>query len=150
MRLFHKPVLIAAIAMSLATTAWAGGPDFIECEMTFSIEGWSVFYKTASGRGKITCDNGQEAMVALRAKGGGLSFGKSRIEDGIGTFSDVTDIAECFGKYVQGEAHAGVGKSSEASVLTKGEVSLALAGVGRGVDIGIAFGAFTIKPLDEK
>jgi hypothetical protein len=38
-------------------------------------------------------------------------------------------------------------KSSEAQVLTKGEVSLALSGTGRGWDIGVAISDFAIKPL---
>ena len=36
-------------------------------------------------------------------------------------------------------------KSSGAQAMTKGEVSLALAGTGRGWDLGISFGKFTIK-----
>jgi len=35
-------------------------------------------------------------------------------------------------------------KSGEAQVLSKGEVSLALAGNGQGVDIGVDLGEFTI------
>ena len=44
-----------------------------------------------------------------------------------------------------GEASAGVVKSGTAQVLTKGTVSLALAGAGEGVDLGISFGKFTIS-----
>src|SRR6267142_548229 len=37
------------------------------------------------------------------------------------------------------------GKSADAQALTKGEVSLSLVGTGRGVDIGFAFGKFTLE-----
>ena len=43
------------------------------------------------------------------------------------------------------EAHAGAVKSSKAQVVTKGEVSLALAGTGKGWDLGIDGTAFTIE-----
>lgn len=120
----------------------------IDCEMRFNLKGWSAFYKTAKGDGTITCDNGQTAKVKIRAKGGGITFGKSEIIDGTGHFSDLYDISEAFGSYAQSEAHAGAGKSADAQAMTKGEVSLALAGTGRGVDIGFAFGKFTIERAD--
>ena len=49
-------------------------------------------------------------------------------------------VSELLGSYAQGEANAGVGRSAVAQVLTKGTVSLALAGSGEGVDLGISFG----------
>ena len=69
-------------------------------------------------------------MVRLSAKGGGLTAGRSVVRDGHGKFSEVADIEELFGGYVNGSAAAGVIKSSEAGAMTKGEVSLALAGQG--------------------
>jgi hypothetical protein len=113
--------------------------------MTFQMKGWSAFYKTASGTGSVRCTNGQTATVKLEAKGGGLTFGKSSIENGNGEFSGVASINEIFGSYVEAEAHAGAVKSSKASVMTKGEVSLALSGTGRGWDLGVAFGKLTIS-----
>jgi hypothetical protein len=117
----------------------------VKCEMTFSMKGWSAFYKTASGSGTVKCSNGQTSAVKLRAKGGGLTVGKSSIEDGRGEFSAVTGIDEIFGSYAAAEAHAGAVKSAKAQVMTKGEVSLALSGKGRGWDLGIAFGKLTIS-----
>ena len=35
-------------------------------------------------------------------------------------------------------------KSSSATALTKGEISLAIAGKGRGWDLGVSFGRFVI------
>ena len=116
-----------------------------ECKMTFNLRGWSVFYKTAKGDGTITCSNGQKARVKISAKGGGITFGKSEIVGGTGTFTGARSISELFGSYAQSEAHAGAGKSTDVQALTKGEVSLALVGSGRGVDIGFDFGKFTIQ-----
>lgn len=117
----------------------------VDCKLRFDLAGWSVFYKTASGHGTISCSNGQRMAVRIETKGGGLSFGKSRIENGVGEFSGVNDIGELLGTYVSAEAHAGAVKSSKAQVVTKGEVSLALAGTGKGWDIGVAFGKFVIS-----
>ena len=116
----------------------------VRCTMTFQMAGWSAFYKTSSGSGLVTCSNGQSARVKLDAKGGGLTVGKSEIEAGRGEFSPVQDIGELFGSYVSAEAHAGAVKSVKAQAMTKGPVSLALAGKGRGFDLGVAFGALRI------
>ena len=129
--------------LAAETKGQTGG--LVECKMTYSLSGWSVFYKTASGSGTISCSNGQTAKVKVRAKGGGITFGKTEIIRGTGDFTGVRDIGELFGSYAQAEAHAGVVKSADAQVLTKGSVSLALAGKGRGFDIGVAFGKFTIQ-----
>ena len=119
-----------------------------DCEMSFSLKGWSAFYKTAKGSGTIRCTNGQTMRVNLVAKGGGITFGKSEIRDGRGEFSGVDNISEVLGTYVASEAHAGAAKSAKASAMSKGDVSLALAGKGKGWDIGIAFGKFVIKRAD--
>jgi len=78
-------------------------------------------------------------------EGRGLTAGKSSLK-GTGTFSGVSNISELYRAYAKAEAHAGVVKSAGAQVLTKGEVFLSLAGTGKGVDLGIYFGKFTIKP----
>lgn len=132
-------VVVAVVLMAVPLQAGT------KCEMTFTMKGWSAFYKTSSGTGTIRCDNGQTAKVKLSAKGGGITFGRSNVKDAIGKFTEVDDIKELFGSYAQGEAHAGAGKSAKASVVTKGEISLAIAGKGTGVDVGIAFGKFTIE-----
>ncbi|TXK65843.1 hypothetical protein [Alkalisalibacterium limincola] len=117
----------------------------VRCEMRFNMSGWSLFYKKSSGTGTITCNNGQSMNVALEARGGGLSFGKSTIENGVGEFSPVDNINELLGGYASAEAHAGAGGSAKGQVVTKGPVSLALSGTGRGVDLGVAFGSFIIS-----
>lgn len=117
----------------------------IDCEMRFSMSGWSAFYKTSSGTGTVTCNNGKSFPVKVSAKGGGITFGKSTVENGRGEFSGVKSVDEVFGSYASGEAHAGAAKSAHAQVMTKGDVNLALSGKGRGWDVGIAFGRFTIS-----
>ena len=142
-------VMVLALAVSFVGVAMPTSADdqYINCTLAYSLKGWSVFYKTASGDGRIECDNGQKAKVKISVKGGGLTFGKSEIVDGTGKISNVRDISEIFGSYVAAEAHAGAVKSSSASVYTKGEVSLALAGTGRGFDLGVAFGKFKIMEI---
>jgi hypothetical protein len=126
----------------------SGKPEMTRCSIVFNLKGWSAIYKTMKGEGTITCDNGESAAVAIKTTGGGLTAGKSELIDASGTFSKVKDISETFGGYAQAEAHAGAVGSSGAQALTKGEVSLAIAGTGRGFDLGISFGKFTIRPKD--
>ena len=116
----------------------------VGCTMIFDLKSWSAFYKSTKGNGTITCDNGQSAKVKIKAKGGGITFGKSDVINGTGRFTGARRINELFGAYAQSEVHAGAGKSAAAQALTKGKISLALSGTGRGVDLGFAFGKFTI------
>jgi len=140
-----KGLILAACAMLAALPAAATAGGNVSCELSFQMSGWSVFYKESSGSGKIKCSNGQSMAVKLKARGGGLTFGKSTIDDGHGEFSDVSSINELIGTYVSAEAHAGAVKSAQAQVVTKGEVSLALSGTGRGWDVGVAIGNFIIS-----
>ena len=135
-------IAVIAVLMVVAAVPVQAGT---KCEMTFTMSGWSAFYKTSSGTGVIKCDNGQKAKVKVSSKGGGVTFGRSKIKDAIGKFTEVDDISDLFGSYAQGEAHAGAGKSTKAAVVTKGEISLAIAGKGTGVDVGVSFGKFTIE-----
>lgn len=133
----------ASILMMLAATSVRAAP--IDCELQFSMSGWSVFYKHSTGTGTVTCDNGQSMKVNISAKGGGITFGKSSIENGLGKFSEVYAIGDIIGGYATAEAHAGADKSASASVVTKGSISLALSGTGKGWDVGVAFGNFIIS-----
>lgn len=138
-------VMTAAAFLLASLSASAHADHRIDCRMRFSLAGWSAFYKTASGDGTVTCDNGQKMSVHIRAKGGGLTFGKSEITNGLGKFSEVDNIDQVLGVYASAGAHAGAVNSAEAQALTKGPVSLALSGRGKGWDIGVAFGKFTIS-----
>ena len=139
-----RSLLTAATLAGLFAVAPAVAGD-VSCRLAFDMSGWSAFYKIASGTGTVRCDNGQSLAVRIEARGGGLSVGKSEIRDGRGDFSAVRDIREVLGTYVAAEAHAGAAKSSKAQAMTKGDVSLALAGTGKGWDLGVAFGAFTLE-----
>lgn len=133
------------LSLSLIAVAPAGAtPGTTVCKMDYTLKGWSAFYKTSRGSGTITCDNGQTARAKLSASGGGLTAGKSKVRDGHGQFSEVADIKELFGSYATATAAAGAVKSSEAQAMTKGEVSLALAGKGTGMELGVSFSKFTI------
>lgn len=141
----NRRLLISSLAGAAFLLAGLAPARATDCEMTFTLTSWSIFYKTAKGSGTITCDNGQKAGVRLSAKGGGLTAGRSKVRDGFGRFSEVADISELFGDYVAAGASAGAVKSAESQALTKGEVSLALAGRGTGVELGVSFGRFTIS-----
>lgn len=137
--------LALIIAGSFSSVASAHSGAEIDCKMDYSITGWSAIYKHSSGSGLVHCNNGQTMRVKITAKGIGLTAGKWRIDDGNGRFSDVHDISEVLGKYAHGEAHAGVVKSVSSQVVTKGNISLALAGHGEGVDLGVDIGQFVIS-----
>jgi hypothetical protein len=133
-----------AVPSPLAAKEQENKDKVVNCTMTFDLKSWSAFYKSSTGDGVITCDNGQTAKVTIKAKGGGITFGKSDVINGTGHFSGARGIDELFGSYAQSEVHVGAGKSAAAQALTKGEISLVLSGKGRGVDVGFAFGKFTI------
>lgn len=145
MRTMHlvAPALLLAAGSMFSAQASAAGK--IDCQMKFTLTGWSAIYKHAEGGGTVSCSNGRTYPVNIVANGGGLTVGKYKVEGGTGKFSDVYDVGEIFGSYAQGEANAGLVKSGTAQVLTKGNVSLALAGSGEGVDLGISFGKFTVE-----
>lgn len=137
-------VLAAAMSLAAAPRAEAAQAS-LDCTMKFNLTGWSAIYKHAEGSGTVTCANGKSMRVKISAKGGGLTVGKSHIDNGTGKFTDVHNINDVLGTYAQGDASIGLVKSGTAQVLTKGTVSLALAGAGEGVDIGISVGGFTIS-----
>lgn len=136
--------LLCATSFAATQRASAASAD-LECKMHFSMKGWSAIIKRAEGHGTVTCANGESMPVNIRVVGGGLTAGKWQIDDGTGTFTDVHRISEVLGNYAQGEANAAAGKAVTAQVLTKGPVSLALAGVGQGVSLGISGSKFTIS-----
>ncbi len=143
MRSFAGFAVAVILMASASTPAQAAGS--IDCELHFSMSGWSAFYKHSTGTGTVTCDNGKSMKVKISAKGGGITFGKSSIENGLGKFTEVYAIEDIIGGYATAEAHAGANKSASARVVTKGPISLALSGKGRGWDLGVAFGNFIIS-----
>ncbi|HUW98650.1 MAG TPA: hypothetical protein VMV40_07385 [Acidiferrobacter sp.] len=143
--LFASLTILAAILM-IPQYASAAGAN-LACKMHYKTTSWSAIYKHAEGAGIVTCANGSSMHVKITEEGIGLTAGKSRIDNGVGTFTDVHHIRDVLGSYVQGEANAGLVKSSSAQVLTKGTVSLALAGLGQGIDLGVSVGKFTISQV---
>ena len=135
--------LAGALSLGAAPGAQARDAD-LDCKLHYSLTGWSAIYKHTTGSGTVTCNNGESMPVHVSAKAVGLTAGKWHIDHGVGRFSDVHNISEVLGRYVQASANAGVVKSAEAQVLSKGPVQLALAGGGEGVNLGIDVGAFRI------
>jgi hypothetical protein len=141
---------LAAMFSIAAPVASADDVNKKDCDMTYTLKGWSAVYKTAKGEGTISCSNGQQAQVEISVHGGGLTFGKSEIYNGKAEISGVKSIDDIFGSYAAASAHAGVVKAGAVEVMTKGTVSLALAGTGAGVDAGIDFSKFEIRKLGAK
>jgi hypothetical protein len=139
------------LSISVATSLLAGASQAastadLGCTLHFKLTGWSAIYKRADGKGTVQCADGSSLAVAIRVRGAGATLGKSQIDNGTGKFTDVRQIQDVLGSYAQSEVHAGLVKSASAQILTKGTVSLALAGAGEGIDLGIEVGEFVISP----
>ncbi len=145
----RKTLFIATItaAALFAQNASAGE---LSCTLRFNLKGWSAFYKHSEGNGIVSCNDGSTLPVKIEAKGGGLTFGKSEIRDGRGRFSSVYNIRDVIGGYATAEASAAAGDAVKAQVVTKGPISLALSGKGKGVELGVAFGSFIISEAGAK
>jgi hypothetical protein len=148
-RTFGMAALVVALAggmTALPVSNAHADTASVKCHLRFNLSGWSLIYKHAEGYGTVRCDNGQSSRVKITVVGGGLTAGKYKITGGKGEISTVNGIKDVFGGYAQAGADAGIVKSANAQVLTKGTTSLALAGTGEGVNLGISAGKFTISP----
>lgn len=142
-----------AMFLAIATLGLAVLPSYpvhaqtadLGCTMKFSLNQWSVIYKHAQGKGVITCKNGATKDVVISAVGAGATVGKFQIDNGTGKFTHVRTIDDVVGSYVAGQADLGIVKSGTVQLLTKGTVSLALAGAGEGINLGVDLSRFTIK-----
>ena len=141
----HKTLIGGALALAFAFSAAPASAQDLTCKLTFSSSSWSIFYKTTTGTGTVTCNNGTSLPVKITAKGGGLTVGKSKITNGFGEFANVGKIRDVLGSYASGEATAGASKSAIGQAMTNGKVSLALSGKGEGWDLGVAFPKFTLS-----
>jgi hypothetical protein len=143
--LFVPAALAGSLALvAVALPARADDAPQLDCTMQFKLSGWSAIYERADGSGTVTCADGTSMPVTIRARGAGLSVGKTKIDNGTGKFAYVHSIDQVLGSYAQADAHAGVSKTATAQLLTNGKVSVALAGTGEGFDIGIGFAEFTL------
>lgn len=144
MKIFTLLLMVVASLAALPAPAPAAERD-LSCKLEFTSREWSAFYDSAVGEGKVTCKDGSSMPVAIRARGIGITAGKWKITDGKGTFTHVARIDDVLGNYLSLGGDIGVAKAGTAKVLTKGKVSLALAGKGEGFDIGIAITGFKIS-----
>ncbi|MGH8118809.1 MAG: hypothetical protein ACREPJ_16180 [Rhodanobacteraceae bacterium] len=145
-------ILATCVGAAFVAAAGVGGmgtasaaPADLDCKLSYSLTGWAAIVKHAKGSGTVTCANGQSMPVRITVEGGGLTAGKWRIEDGKGSFTDVYRIDDVLGSYAEASANAGAGGAAGVAVLTKGPVSLALAGTGHGVNIGVSGAKVTIS-----
>ena len=143
-RIFHNILSIIAAIAFIGLSHAAAAENSITCKMSYHLKGWSFAYKQYDGTGEVSCSNGQNARVILASKSLGFSIGASEI-DGTGQFTTLKDINEIYGLFASLEGHAGVTKSGSGQVLTRGVVSLALSGEGRGIDIGVTLGGLMIS-----
>jgi len=150
---FSKNMLIFAGIIGLATIAAPlhaqaqTSNAYISCSMNYKLSGWSFVVKQYDGSGNVTCSNGQRAQVKLTSRSIGFTIGQSDIE-GIGYFSELKDISEIYGVFVALEGHIGAVRSGHGQIMTRGVVSLAISGSGRGFDIGVTLGGLNISPIN--
>jgi hypothetical protein len=139
------PLLLAAAVLAAAPIAASAAGKELSCKLKFTSEEWSALYQSAMGKGTVACDGGTSMPVTISAKGIGLTAGKWRITEGTGTFTHVAKMDDVLGSYLSLSGNVGAEKAGTAPVLTKGQVSLALAGKGEGFDVGIAISDFKIS-----
>ncbi len=136
--------VLVLVAVACAPLAASAADRDLSCDLKFSAKSWSAIYERVEGTGTVTCKDGSTMPVAISAKGLGITAGKWKISDGKGKFSHVARIDDVLGDYLSVSGNVGVGKAGTAQALTKGKVSLALAGKGDGFDIGVAINDFKI------
>jgi hypothetical protein len=140
-----NPQSVVALALAVGAGMAAAADRDLSCTLKFTSRQWSAVYSSAEGEGTVSCDNGTSMPVTISAKGVGLTAGKWKITDGTGKFTRVTAIEDVLGSYLAVSGDAGAAKAGTAQALTKGNVSLALAGKGEGFDLGIAVSQFKIS-----
>jgi hypothetical protein len=138
-----RALVVGGLLSALATLSLAGTAD-LACKLHYEAKGWSALVKVADGHGTVTCSDGTSKDVTIRMRSVGATVGRSKIDNGIGTFTHVVAIDDVLGTYAQSEVHAGLVKSGSAQVLTKGTASLVLAGGGEGIDLGVTVGELTL------
>jgi hypothetical protein len=119
------------------------------CTLHFDTTRWSAVFRYAEGKGVIRCDNGQIMYVSVHTRGGGITSGNARIRNGVGNFSEVSNIYQLIGTYRGIPGRAGTFNSARANVVTNGDISLLLARAGAGWDLGVTAGRFEIHRLNE-
>ena len=131
--------------MAIASIEASAAERDLKCHLTFESKQWSVLYQEAQGSGTVSCKDGSSMLVTIAAKGIGITAGKWKITHGSGTFTKVRSLDDVLGTYASLSADAGLSKAATAQALTKGNVSLALAGTGSGFDVGLAVSGFRLS-----
>lgn len=140
----------AAMSMAMAANLAAASDRDLRCTLEFTSTEWSAVYASTVGKGTVNCKDGTTMHVGIEAKGLGITAGKWKITSGKGTFTHVAKIDDVLGSYAAVSGDIGLGKAGTARVLTKGKVSLALAGKGEGFDLGVAISDFRISKLPDQ
>jgi len=139
-----KPVL-GLLASSLFLMSFSFTAKAEECDLKYTMKGWSAFYKTYKGSGVVTCPSGKSANVNLSLTGGGFTFGASEIIEGKGKVRGVKSIDDIYGGAFALGGHAGFGKSVEVRWIPRGSRAVSLSGKGTGYDLGWSMGSFKIS-----
>lgn len=147
MKMFTSFLL--AMAAAAANAAEPPAQRNLDCSLAFTSSEWSAVYASAVGEGTVTCKDGTSMPVTIAAKGIGITAGKWKISDGRGTFTQVARIEDVLGSYLAVEGDIGLVKAGTAGAMTKGKVSLVLAGKGAGFDAGIAVSRFKIERSEQ-
>ena len=136
--------LLVSLALSLATaSAWAAQPTVGDQAPDYKLQDQKGEWHT------LASDTKKGEWLVLYFYPKDFTAGKFSIEGGKGEFTNVKGIHEIYGEYASGGANAGVVKSAESAAMTKGEVSLAITGTGRGFNLGVDLSKFEIEPLGE-
>ena len=145
-----RPTIVASAAFLVASVALGAvaRADTTICKLEFGMRGWSKHFEQSTGRGTITCDNGQHATVAVIGYGADLRDGAGAFTDGTGTFSAVLDISVVIGSYalppaarVGGARPLGVG-----GAMTTGQATITFPLTGPTSHIPATFGRLSIIP----
>jgi len=130
---------IGPMIASLAALVWGASASadshLTSCTMAFESTEWALVVEAGNGQGKVTCENGQSADVRIELSGLGAALGEMKIDKGRAVFTNVKSIDEVFGSYTGSGGGGGAIKAGGGAALTKGDVSVVLYGVGRGMDL---------------
>ncbi|MDF1584398.1 MAG: hypothetical protein P1P78_13975 [Methyloprofundus sp.] len=140
-----KKSVLGLCASSLFLMSFSFTAKAEECDLKYTMKGWSAFYKTYKGSGVVTCPSGKKANVNLSLQGGGFTFGASEITEGKGKIRGVQSIDDIYGGAFELGGHAGFGKSVEVRWIPRGARTVTLSGKGTGYDLGWSMGSFKIS-----
>jgi hypothetical protein len=145
-----RSTILASAAFLIASTALgtAARADTTVCTIAFGMRGWSKHFQQATGRGTITCDNGQHATVAVIGRGASLSDGAGAFTGGTGTFSAVFDISALIGSYALPPTAriGGARPLGAAGAMSSGQATITFPLAGPTANFPATFGRISIIP----